>query len=500
MSFFSNNKDHLPEFLRQLTDVEVALSDRVDSNNPAAEPMYAYLERVRELVITARSSSFQIATVMALMLNQIKSTEELGNSQLNLSDELRTDGDSVSQESASVSDHAKQIARVSTSNLSVAEKSLEEISLLREKMGRVSAQMVAFSEQVEQLHERAQSIGSIGQLITDISQQTNLLALNAAIEAARAGEAGRGFAVVADEVRSLAKRVSSATSEIAGHTGEMISLVNKTRTHNQSIMEDTTQAAASLGSTADNFQQFVHDFRELNGSVDHIAEAIVHVSSTNQEMQQKIETISSMSGDVKKAMHTATEFAVELRDRTESLQGELAHFRTGGTVFDDLAEAAGILRDETKAILEDAVKRQKLNVFDQNFQLIPGSSPERFTTSYDSRIEKALTTIFDKTLFDLDGCVYALAVDNRGFAPAHNSKFSHPPTGDYSKDILHSRHKRIFSDPVGIKLARNTEPFLFQSYIRDTGEIINDLSMPIFIDGRHWGAVRVGIDSKKLVK
>ena len=67
-----------PEFLRQLTDVEVALSDRVDSNNPAAEPMYAYLERVRELVITARSSSFQIATVMALMLNQIKGDWEKG--------------------------------------------------------------------------------------------------------------------------------------------------------------------------------------------------------------------------------------------------------------------------------------------------------------------------------------------------------------------------------------------------------------------------------------
>lgn len=500
MSFFGKSKDPLPQFLRQLTNVEASLADRVDSNNAAAEPTYAYLDRVRELVITARSGSFQIATVTALMTNQIKSAEALANSQLSLSDELREDGNSVSQESASVSNHAKQIARVSTSNLDMAEKSLAEISLLRERMEKVSAQMIAFSEQVEQLYQRAQSIGNIGQLITDISQQTNLLALNAAIEAARAGEAGRGFAVVADEVRNLAERVSSATGEIAGHTGEMISLVDKTRIHNQSIMEDTTQAASSLGATADNFQRFVHDFRELNGSVDHIAEAIVQVSATNQVMQQKIENISSMSGDVKKAMHTATGFATELRDRTESLQGELAHFRTGRTVFDDLADATKVLRDETQKILEHVYKNRKLNIFDQNFQQIPDSNPERYKTSYDAEIEKPLTEVFDKTLSRLDGCVYALAVDNKGFAPAHNSKFSHPPTGDYDKDILHTRHKRIFSDPVGIKLARNREPFLFQSYIRDTGEIINDLSMPIFIDGRHWGAVRVGIDSRKLVK
>lgn len=500
MSFLGKNKDPLPQFLRQLTDVEVSLADRVESNNPAAEPAYAYLDQVRDLVITARNGSFQIATVMAMMLNQIKSSEELAESQLTLSDELREDGNSVAEESASVSEHAKQIADVSTSNLDMAEKSLAEMSLLRDTMEKVSAQMVAFSEHIEQLYERAQSIGNIGQLITDISQQTNLLALNAAIEAARAGEAGRGFAVVADEVRNLAERVSSATGDIAGHTGEMISLVDRTRAHNHSIMEGTTQAAASLGGTADNFQRFVHDFRELNGSVDHIAEAIVQVSGTNQVMQQKIENISSMSGDVKKSMHTASGFASELRDRTESLQGELAHFRTGKTVFDDLAEATKELRDETQKILEHAYRDRKLNIFDQNFRLIPGSNPERYSTSYDAEVEKPLTEIFDQTLSRLDGCIYSLAVDNRGFAPAHNSKFSHPPTGDYDVDILRARHKRVFSDPVGMKLAKNTEPFLFQSYIRDTGEIINDLSMPIFIDGRHWGAVRVGIDSNKLVK
>ena len=94
--------------------------------------------------------------------------------------------------------------------------------------------------------------------------------------------------------------------------------------------------------------------------------------------------------------------------------------------------------------------------------------------------------------------MYALAVDNKGYAPAHNKIFSKAPTGVYEKDLAGCRNKRIFDDPVGQKLARNTLPCLFQTYLRDTGEVINDLSMPVTVNGRHWGAVRVGFDSTRL--
>lgn len=483
-----------------LTEFEVTLAERVSSKNLAAQPVYDYLERVRELVISTRSISFQTATVTALMEDRLNITDQMATSQLSLSDELKAAGNSVSMESSSVSEHAQQIAKVSDTNLETAEKSLVDITRFREKIEKVSNQMDMFSDHVDQLYDRAQSVGKIGQLITDISQQTNLLALNAAIEAARAGEAGRGFSVVADEVRGLAERVSSATHEIAGHTGEMITLVDKTREQNQSIKEDTGETVQSLASTADNFDKFVNDFRELKNSVDHIAQAISQVSETNQSMREKIDNISSMSSDVKSAMQSAKNYASELRNKTELLQGELAHFRTGNTIFDDLAEATKRLRDDVSTVLDTAAKSKGIDIFDQNYKMIAGSNPERYTTSYDSYVEKELTQLFDNTLRELSGCTYALAVDNSGYAPAHNSKFSQPPTGIYEKDLSGARNKRIFSDPVGSKLAKNKEPFLFQSYIRDTGEVINDLSMPIFFGARHWGAVRVGVESKKLVE
>ncbi|MDP3638881.1 MAG: methyl-accepting chemotaxis protein, partial [Azonexus sp.] len=77
--------------------------------------------------------------------------------------------------------------------------------------------------------------------------------------------------------------------------------------------------------------------------------------------------------------------------------------------------------------------------------------------------------------------------------------FSNAPTGDPAVDLVKCRHKRIFNDPVGLKLAKNQKSSLFQTYVRDTGEILNDLSMPIVIGGRHWGAVRIGFKADVVV-
>ena len=95
---------------------------------------------------------------------------------------------------------------------------------------------------------------------------------------------------------------------------------------------------------------------------------------------------------------------------------------------------------------------------------------------------------------------FALSVDENGYAPTHNRKFAQPATGDPAKDLVSSRQKRIFDDDTAINAARNTTPFLLQTYLRDTGELLNDLSMPVSVNGRHWGAVRVGVDPSVLVR
>jgi len=188
-----------------------------------------------------------------------------------------------------------------------------------------------------------------------------------------------------------------------------------------------------------------------------------------------------------------------LRANTESLQDTLADFRSGGTTFDSLLLSTRDLATAVTGVLAKA-EQGGLAIWDRDYVLIPGSNPNRFNTRYDQAIDGELQRLYDATLNRLDGCLYALAVDVNGYAPTHNRKFSNPPSHDPAVDLGACRHKRIFNDAVGLKLATNTRPTLFQTYVRDTGEVINDLSIPILVNGRHWGAVRVGFDSSQLMR
>jgi methyl-accepting chemotaxis protein len=92
--------------------------------------------------------------------------------------------------------------------------------------------------------------------------------------------------------------------------------------------------------------------------------------------------------------------------------------------------------------------------------------------------------------------IYAGAVDINGYFPTHNKCFSKPLTGNPETDMVNNRTKRMFDDPTGIRCAQHTNKFLLQTYKRDTGEIMHDVSAPIFVKGKHWGGFRIGFKAK----
>ena len=101
---------------------------------------------------------------------------------------------------------------------------------------------------------------------------------------------------------------------------------------------------------------------------------------------------------------------------------------------------------------------------------------------------------FDAIFDDLHGCIYAVVLDVNGYLSTHHKKYSHPPTGKYEVDVVNSRDRRMFNNgDMEIRRAKNTTPMLLQTNMRDTGEILTDISLPIYVDSKHWGAFILGI-------
>ncbi len=135
-------------------------------------------------------------------------------------------------------------------------------------------------------------------------------------------------------------------------------------------------------------------------------------------------------------------------------------------------------------------------LFDTFYIPIPNTYPQKYHTQYDKIADEVLRPIIDKYLKKDKRLVFFIAVDRNGYVSTHNTRYAQPLTGNPDVDSVRNRTKRIFNDRTGLAAARNTNEYLLQHYSRDTGEQMSDLSVPLYINNRHWGAIRVGYKSK----
>jgi methyl-accepting chemotaxis protein len=145
--------------------------------------------------------------------------------------------------------------------------------------------------------------------------------------------------------------------------------------------------------------------------------------------------------------------------------------------------------------LEEAVRSGQIkldDLFDHNYVPIPNTRPQKYTSKFDALTDKIFPPVQEPVLEGIPEVAYAGAVDVNGYFPTHNKRFSKPLTGDEKVDFVNNRTKRIFNDPVGKKCGSHEQAFLLQTYRRDTGEIMHDLSVPIYVQGKHWGGFRLG--------
>ena len=400
-----------------------------------------------------------------------------------------------------VSQSASETAEISETSNSLSTEGMRIVHSASAEMEQIAASVTQSAKVVCALGERSKAISGIVQTIREIADQTNLLALNAAIEAARAGDQGRGFAVVADEVRKLAERTSHATGEIS----QMIAAIQgETQSAIASIEAGSGQArngAELAQQAAESLERINSGARATMDKVDSITAAVAQQSRTGQSIADHVRRIKEMA-DANNAVAAETLVAV---DHVECLAENLREisnvFKLGSAGDQALATHARMPEVVKQAalavaqIFERAVDSGKIRIedlFDDRYQPVANTRPQKFKTRFDDFTDQNVSALQESVLDQCKWAVYAICIDRNSYVPTHNRKFSQPLTGNEKVDFVNNRTKRLFDDPVGKRCGAHEQPFLLQTYRRDTGEVMHDISAPIMVKGRHWGGFRIG--------
>jgi methyl-accepting chemotaxis protein len=385
---------------------------------------------------------------------------------------------------------ATQVRQESVAGRTEVDQGLQRISSAGRQASAAAATMVA-------LRAKSKGIAGFTEVIAEISARTNLLALNAAIEAARAGEHGRGFAVVAGEVRQLAQRTKEATDEI----GLMVRAINEQAEQASVAMQALTTAVQEATANVGRVHGFLGSIEQSSGEsereIGQIAgEALRHVETTRAIMESLARVNASLLS-TDQQLPLAANAAMALAEKAESIAAALSdsNMQTSHDAIRAAAQnaAADIGKLFSAAIASGKITRDAL--FDRRYRPIPDTNPPKHHTRFDGFTDVVLPDLQEALLAAMPQLAYCGAVDNNGYFPTHNKKFSQPLTGDYDVDIVNNRTKRIFNDRTGARCGSNKKPFLLQTYKRDTGEVMHDLSAPIYVDGAHWGGFRIGYRS-----
>ncbi len=324
------NIELLDRALAQVADGDLGVSAQIrqkDELGRMADSLNRTLARLRDIVGGVKRAADAVA----------ESSDRLTAEAHEVMARAQQQGDGIMQVSAAMEQTSVSVSEVAQSAGGVEQAAANTQAIAREGTAnmekstqatqRIVDAVASSSSTIGGLSQSIDRVGEITRVIKEIADQTNLLALNAAIEAARAGEQGRGFAVVADEVRKLAERTAASTTDIANMVGSIKGNADGVVTAIGRIQEEVTTGAEHNRSAATTLQRIVHAADEVSGMARQIADAVKEQSVASQDVARNTEKISSLTEENNASIRQVDLAAKDLAGTAAELKRLVGQFK-----------------------------------------------------------------------------------------------------------------------------------------------------------------------------
>jgi methyl-accepting chemotaxis protein len=446
--------------------------------------MFAVLRKTRPQAepVAAPSSGPDVQTLEAAVRSIAGRASSIGREAAEVRGVIDDTNKAAQRSAQAVSSLATQVQQVTRSQEAIGEVTRESLGAVERARGAVEGVGQEVAGIVATLRQVAQAAGSI----TQIALQTRLVAFNASVEAKRAGEAGRGFGVVADAVKDLAAKVEASSKDIMSTVADL----------NRRIEALSAEIRSEPGKSGDG--AFHRALAEVQTGVKRITEVASGSREICTELNQRMGGIETEMHGTGAALDQAMKRCEAFLQVSEQLIETVAEcgIETEDTPFIQAAQQAA---DQVSRLLEDAVRTGTISMehlFDESYQPIAGTDPAQVTTRFIGIADRLFPQVQERVLGMSPKVVFCISVDRNGYVATHNQKYCQPQRrGDTVWNTANSRYRRIFNDRTGLASARNKRPFLLQTYRRDMGGgnfvMLKEAAAPIVVNGRHWGGLRL---------
>ncbi|EPJ45800.1 MAG: hemolysin secretion protein [Osedax symbiont Rs1] len=313
-----------------LTEKDGDLTARLPVNNHEigvlAQKFNLFLEQLHLMFVQVSSTASQVKSISDSVNSKISSATKLAEQQSESTDTVAAAVNELEMTVQDISNSATRASEVATHSQTSSLKGVQFVNQTIIEMKNLESSMSSTVTSVKELSTEIQSITQVLDVIKGISDQTNLLALNAAIEAARAGEQGRGFAVVADEVRTLAQRTAESTEQINAMITGLNTKAELTVTAIETGSESTVDTSKQLSETGSTFSSITDEIVKLAELNSHAATATREQMLATSEISENIVVIATTAVETKENMLASTDLCKELDEKSKALQSLIGKF------------------------------------------------------------------------------------------------------------------------------------------------------------------------------